>query len=539
MNQTEGLGHNVTCRFRGLWKIAKHTYHDVLANELLTRASGIAFGAMMAAVPFLALVITISALVLPAAGVDGKDLLHSLEALLGTVFPEEAHLVIEEQIARLQSNQPIAVMSISLAITLWLASGLFAAVIDGLNRIYGVKDTRPYWKFRLTAMWITIVQSVILLGAVVAIFAFPLLVDWIGVTFNVPGMATYVTWFIIFMMVLASFALLFAAGPDVKQAHRWVTPGSVFGAAIFLLTTYGFQLYVKNLAHYDVTYGSLGGVMMLMFWLYISSLVLLVAGQVNKIFYKAREWGSCDDAGITPGAKNDAAAVASSPDPKGNSMRRNWKFCPQCGSGLAEMTQEGQELHGCTACNFVDYNNPVPVVAALIVEDGKVVLVKRKVAPFVGRWCLPRGFLKTDENPKGAVVREAFEETGLHILLKRMLNACNPSPKNFPLNQLTMFYLATVVGGAMQHGDDADEVGLFAPDALPDICFGTDTRIIADWFAGIHGTVDTPVNYSPPESSRERDALRPNGDADSPKGKPDDEPPSRPWEPMGPTGYGC
>lgn len=345
----DGLGHRVTCGFSAVWQIAKHTYHDVLENELLTRASGIAFGAMMAAVPFLALVITIAALVLPATGVDGKDLLHSIEALLGTVFPEDAHHVIEEQISRLQSNQPIAVMSISLAITLWLASGLFAAVIDGLNRIYGIKDTRPWWKFRLTAIWITIVQSVIMLGAVVAIFAYPMLAKWVGVTFNVPSMAGYVTWFIIFMMVLASFALLFAAGPDVKQAHRWVTPGSLFGATIFLLTTYGFQLYVKNIAHYDVTYGSLGGVMMLMFWLYISSLVLLVAGQVNKICYKAREWSSCISIS-EPEANATANAVVSSLT-KGNSMSANWKFCPHCGAPLTAKTDQGQEPQDCTACN--------------------------------------------------------------------------------------------------------------------------------------------------------------------------------------------
>jgi len=111
LNQKQdGIGHKLTCSFSGLWKIAKHTYDDVLENELLTRASGIAFGAMMAAVPFLALVITIAALVLPAAGVEGKDLLHSLEALLGTVFPDEANQIIEEQISRLQGNKPVAVI---------------------------------------------------------------------------------------------------------------------------------------------------------------------------------------------------------------------------------------------------------------------------------------------------------------------------------------------------------------------------------------------------------------------------------------------
>jgi ADP-ribose pyrophosphatase YjhB (NUDIX family) len=181
--------------------------------------------------------------------------------------------------------------------------------------------------------------------------------------------------------------------------------------------------------------------------------------------------------------------------------------------------ENGEPVLACTGdgCQFIDWNNPVPVVAALIVaparaESGpstsavsgsgdRVVLVKRGVEPFVGRWCLPRGFLKTDENPKGAVVREVEEETGLRILLKRMLNACNPSPANYPLNQITMFYLATIAGGVLGSGDDAAEVGLFGRDELPDICFDSDTQLIADWFAGVHGQVEAPVNYAPPSSS--------------------------------------
>jgi membrane protein len=385
LSKQDSIGGVVTGRFRGVWQIAKHTWNDVIDNEILTRASAIAFGAMMAAVPFLALVITISALVLPAAGVDSKELLHSLESLLGTVFPDEAHRVIEEQIARLHGGQPIAVLSLSLVVTIWLASGLFAGVIDGLNRIYGVKDTRPYWKFRLTAIWMTIVQSVILLAAVGSIFAFPYLVDWVGLRLVPAYIATWVTWFVIFVMVLSSFALTFAAGPDVKQAHRWVTPGSLFGAVIFLAATYGFRLYVQDLAHYDLTYGSLGGVMMLMFWLYICSLVLLVAGEVNKVCYKAKEWSS---GGILAGAKAQEAAEATAAErdaevtaaqdahahvastvisisappadesagsvhdttiSKGLSMATNWNFCPNCGTKLSAQVA-GQAQPTCSSC---------------------------------------------------------------------------------------------------------------------------------------------------------------------------------------------
>lgn len=184
-------------------------------------------------------------------------------------------------------------------------------------------------------------------------------------------------------------------------------------------------------------------------------------------------------------------------------MRKNFNFCPQCSKPLTTVVVEEHKYKACgdTACGFIHFNNPVPVVAALIWESNQVVLVKRGAAPFVGRWCLPRGYLQEDENPKGAIVREVREETGLQVLLLRLLNACNPSPANFPLNQCTLFYLATVRGGALEAGSDAQDVGLFSPDALPDICFGSDIRIIKDWVAGIHGTIEQPVNFLPPHSA--------------------------------------
>ena len=182
--------------------------------------------------------------------------------------------------------------------------------------------------------------------------------------------------------------------------------------------------------------------------------------------------------------------------------RKGWNWCPKCAKALVEKLVEEEAYLACSdqACDFIDWNNPIPVVAALVLHEEGVVLVKRGVQPFIGKWCLPRGFLKTDENPKGAMVREAEEECGFRLCLKRMLNACNPSPKHFPLNQLTMFYLAIVASGTMVAGSDAQDVGIFKPDALPELCFGTDKQIISDWFAGVHGTLEGPVNYRPPSS---------------------------------------
>jgi ADP-ribose pyrophosphatase YjhB (NUDIX family) len=176
-------------------------------------------------------------------------------------------------------------------------------------------------------------------------------------------------------------------------------------------------------------------------------------------------------------------------------VTKNWKFCPVCAKALTTKNVEGVDKLACEGDHFLFYDNPLPVVAALIVGDEGVVLVKRGVAPFAGQWCLPRGFLNTDENPKQAVSREVREETGLHVWLKRILKQCNPSPANFALNQTTTFFLATVRGGKIEAGSDSVEARFFAFDQLPPLCFGSDKKMIEQWLAGVHGTVDLPVNF--------------------------------------------
>lgn len=174
-----------------------------------------------------------------------------------------------------------------------------------------------------------------------------------------------------------------------------------------------------------------------------------------------------------------------------------WNFCPLCGAALEDRDLDGVSKRACCKCSFVHWDSPVPVVATLIPQDEGVVLVQRKIAPFPGRWCLPRGFMKSGEIPKRAAVRETLEETGLKIRLKRMLNACNPSPAGIQLNQVTMFYLAVVTGGTLKAGDDALSVGVFKPDALPDICFPSDVKLIGQWYGGELGSLESPVNYPP------------------------------------------
>ncbi|MDR3634418.1 MAG: YihY/virulence factor BrkB family protein [Isosphaeraceae bacterium] len=294
-----------------LRELAIRTWRKANENEVMTRAAAVSFYAMLALVPLLGLVVTLAAQLLPdltdrtgrTRGV-GDLTVAELESTLRAIFPRDAYSVIESQIVRLQQQPPFGLISLGLVVTLWLASSLYVAVMDAMNRIYGVHETRSWLKIRLMAIGMTVSQAVILIGSLVLIITWPHVISGMGLGRPAALLATLIQYLGVTFIVLMSFALTFYVGPDAEQQWEWITPGSVIGAIIFLAVSLLFRVYVQNVAHYDRTYGSLGGVMVLLFWFWISSLVLLVAGQINKIVEDAsplgKSYGQRRDPGVAP-----------------------------------------------------------------------------------------------------------------------------------------------------------------------------------------------------------------------------------------------
>jgi membrane protein len=244
---------------------------------------------MLALVPFLGLVLTLAIELLPdikgpssaPVAVAGMTI-GELRETMRSILPPEAYRVMEGQITRIQRTPPTGIISFGLAMTLWLASSVFVAIIDAMNRIYRVPETRPLWRLRLTAMAMTIVEAIILVGALVMIVVWPELLTWIGLSAPSAALAVAVQWVVVGLLVLLSFDLCLYVAPNVPQRWRWITPGSLAGTVAFLLASLAFRVYVQRFT-YDKTYGSLGGVMALLFWFWLTSLVLLTAAQVNEL----------------------------------------------------------------------------------------------------------------------------------------------------------------------------------------------------------------------------------------------------------------
>ena len=148
---------------------------------------------------------------------------------------------------------------------------------------------------------------------------------------------------------------------------------------------------------------------------------------------------------------------------------KRFDFCPLCGSGLVEKHLEPDDRLRmvCTSCEFIHYQNPTPAAGIILVEDGKVLLVKRKFEPRAGLWTLPAGFIESDEDVAACAVREAKEETNLDIEMIRLFNVY--SAFDDPRAKVVLIlYLCRKVSGELRAGDDASEAQFFDLKDLPE-----------------------------------------------------------------------
>lgn len=153
-------------------------------------------------------------------------------------------------------------------------------------------------------------------------------------------------------------------------------------------------------------------------------------------------------------------------------------FCSACGAPV--VPSPGR--FDCTRCHRRHFVNSKPCAGALVLRDGRVLLVRRKHPPFEGWWDVPGGFLDAGEHPEAGVVRELREETGLEVRPERLVGIYMDVYGDDGDPTMNLYYQCSVVGGEERAGDDAAEIGWFPPHALPkDIAFENARQLLIDW----------------------------------------------------------
>lgn len=207
------------------------------------------------------------------------------------LVPPQAMILVEGHITGLLTTQRPSLLGVGVLVALWAASCGVDSARKSLNLAYDVKESRPFWRTQLIAIALTIGSAiVVLLGAGLLIVggdAGHWIADRLGVDRAFTIALGVLRWPMTAGLIMLGAALSFYLLPDVKQRFKFMPPGAIAGTLMWLAASWGFTQYVEHFGRYNVTYGSIGGVVVLLTWLYISGFIFVIGGEINAILEHA------------------------------------------------------------------------------------------------------------------------------------------------------------------------------------------------------------------------------------------------------------
>ena len=274
-------------------QLAVRVWHEIDHDNVLGRASELAYNFLLAVFPFLLFVLAL----LGVAATRGIDVRTVMFQYLGRVLPASASELISKTANEIINSSGSGKLTFGLIFSLWTASGGTVTMISTLDDAYDIHESRSWVKVRLIALGLTLALITLVVAGSILAFAGGHIALSVG---NRLGLGAWVivawrviSWIAAAAFIVFAFALIYYYGPDVKEQHwYWITPGSVLGVALWVLASAVFRAYLHFFDSYSRTYGSLGAVIILLVWLYVTGLAFLIGGELNaEIEHAAAEHG--------------------------------------------------------------------------------------------------------------------------------------------------------------------------------------------------------------------------------------------------------
>lgn len=270
--------------FRGipLKEVAKRTWAEILNDDVFGRAAQLAYYFFLALFPFL--IFVIASLSVFGAADRGRDLLFRFFA--GALPPPAFNLVAKTFDEIIRSSGPLK-MSFGIVASLWSASMGMIAIMDTLNAAFGVKETRSLFKQYAVAMGLTVGIAVLLVISVVIVVFGDTIINALS-----PGNIIAIAWKIAqwplaLALILLAFAITYYFAPNVPNRRwHWLTPGAILGVILWMAVSFGLRIYLHFFGTYSVGYGSLGAVIVLLLWFYLSGVAVLSGAVLNAVLEK-------------------------------------------------------------------------------------------------------------------------------------------------------------------------------------------------------------------------------------------------------------
>jgi membrane protein len=218
---------------------------------------------------------------------SSSDLYFQLLGKIGQLIPPTAFALVTDTFRQTTSASSAGKVTFGLLFALFSASTGISAIQDTLNTVYKVKETRPFWKARLEAIGITVLVSSLVIVALLALFAGDFAARHVETMFRgsiaLAIVIRVVAWILASLVMVLSFEVMYYFCPDVQNRKwRWFTPGALIGLAGWVVGSLALRIYLHFFNTYSATYGSLGAVIILLLWFYLTGVMILLGGEVNS-----------------------------------------------------------------------------------------------------------------------------------------------------------------------------------------------------------------------------------------------------------------
>lgn len=265
--------------------VIKGAVKSFFDDDMVTYAAALSYHLALALFPFVIFLLTL----LGALGLS--DFFDRLLNQARAALPPDAYELLARVIGEIRGQPREGLLSVSILFALWAASTGMRSVMNALNVAYKVEETRPTWK----RYPLSILYTMGLVVIVVAAAAIRLIGPWaarrfanqLGVTTAMTTLWSWLHWPVLVLLLLLLVALIYYLGPNIDQPFRYVTPGSISAVVVWIIASLGFSAYVDNFGNYGATYGSLGGMIVLLLYFFVSAAVLLLGAEVNAMIHPA------------------------------------------------------------------------------------------------------------------------------------------------------------------------------------------------------------------------------------------------------------
>jgi membrane protein len=261
-------------------KLAQGLFRRIGQDELFTRAAALSYYFIFALFPMLLSLLAIVGMFAQATDLHGK-----LGQQLGQLMPPSALKLVEVTMREISIYSSRWKAGLGLALALWSGSGGMGCIMDFLDRSRRVRESRPLWERQAVALGLTALVSGLGFVSLVIVIAGETLAAFVGertgLSWTTVAIWDVVQWPIALFFVVFALALIYRFGPAVPRPWRWITPGSVVAVLVWVMASLLFRLYLRFFSTYGRSYGSLGAVMVLLLWLYITGAAILLGGEID------------------------------------------------------------------------------------------------------------------------------------------------------------------------------------------------------------------------------------------------------------------